>query len=161
MHLVRMHLFRMHLFRMHLFRIHLMRMHLVRMHLVSMHLFRMLLFRIHLIRMHLIRIHLFKMHLFKMHLFRMHLIRNKFKWLSVQRRVRLIHILAQWYLLKNEQSIVVKALRHNCASDFYREITRGDDSSLPVCSVSCTVHLKLFTNINILWVRPEITYNKQ
>jgi len=27
---------------------------------------------------------------------------------------------------------------------------RGDDSSLPVCSVSCTVHLQLFTNIDIL-----------
>ena len=26
---------------------------------------------------------------------------------------------------------------------------RGDDSSLPVCSVSCTVHLQVFTNIDI------------
>ena len=38
---------------------------------------------------------------------------------------------------------------------------RGDDSSLPVCSVSCTVHVQLFTNIDILYVRPESTYNKQ
>ena len=30
----------------------------------------------------------------------------------------------------------------------------GDDSSLPVCSVSCTVHLQLFTNIVIPKVRP-------
>ena len=27
---------------------------------------------------------------------------------------------------------------------------RGYGSSLPVCSVSCTVHLQLFTNIDIL-----------
>ena len=39
-------------------------------------------------------------------------------------------------------------------------LSRGDDSSLPVCSVSCTVHLQLFTNIDILWVRPESTYTK-
>ena len=30
--------------------------------------------------------------------------------------------------------------------------SRGDDSSLPVCSVSCTVQLQLFTNIDILWL---------
>ena len=40
-------------------------------------------------------------------------------------------------------------------------ISRGDDSSLPVCSVSCTVHLQLFTNIDILQVRPESPFNKQ
>ena len=28
--------------------------------------------------------------------------------------------------------------------------TQGDDSSLSVCSASCTVHLQLFTNIDIL-----------
>ena len=39
------------------------------------------------------------------------------------------------------------------------EYTGGDDSSLPVCSVSCTVHLQLY--IDILQVRPELTYNKQ
>ena len=33
--------------------------------------------------------------------------------------------------------------------------SRGDDSSLPVCSVSCTVHLHLFTNNGILQVRPK------
>ena len=27
---------------------------------------------------------------------------------------------------------------------FYKYLTRGDVSSLPVCSVSCTVHLQLF-----------------
>ena len=32
---------------------------------------------------------------------------------------------------------------------------KWDDSSLPVCSVSCTVHLQLFTNNDILLVRPE------
>ena len=37
----------------------------------------------------------------------------------------------------------------------------GNDSSLPVCLVSCTVYLQLFTNIDIQWVRPESTYNKQ
>ena len=39
--------------------------------------------------------------------------------------------------------------------------SRGDDSSLLVCSVSGTVHLQLFTNIDILLVRPESPYNKQ
>ena len=39
--------------------------------------------------------------------------------------------------------------------------SQGVDSSLPVCSVSCTVHLRLFTNIDILQVRPESTENKQ
>ena len=38
---------------------------------------------------------------------------------------------------------------------------KGDDSSLPVCSVSCIVHLQLFTYIDILYVRPESPYNKQ
>ena len=38
---------------------------------------------------------------------------------------------------------------------------QGDDSSLPVCSASCTVHLQLFTNIDILKARPESPYNKQ
>ena len=37
----------------------------------------------------------------------------------------------------------------------------GDDSSLPVDSASCTVHIKLFANIDVLYVRPETTYNKQ
>ena len=32
----------------------------------------------------------------------------------------------------------------------YNGWPRGDDSSLPVCLVSCTVHLQLFTNIDIL-----------
>ena len=36
---------------------------------------------------------------------------------------------------------------------------RLSDSSLPVCSVSCTVHLQLFTIIDILQVRSESTYN--
>ena len=31
-----------------------------------------------------------------------------------------------------------------------RTFPRGDDSSLPVCSVSFTVHLQLFTNNDIL-----------
>ena len=35
--------------------------------------------------------------------------------------------------------------------NLYQLVTeRGDYSSLPVCSVSCTVHLQLFTNIDIL-----------
>ena len=38
---------------------------------------------------------------------------------------------------------------------------QGDDSSLPVCSVSCTVHLQLFTNNDILQFRPESTYNNK
>ena len=40
-------------------------------------------------------------------------------------------------------------------------LTKGDDSSLPVCSVSCTVHLQLFTYIDILYVRPKTPYKKQ
>ena len=39
--------------------------------------------------------------------------------------------------------------------------TRGEDNSLPVCSVSCTVHLQLFTKNDMLQVRPESTFNKQ
>ena len=39
--------------------------------------------------------------------------------------------------------------------------TQGGDNSLPVCSVSCNVHLQLFTIIDILKVRSESTYNKQ
>ena len=37
---------------------------------------------------------------------------------------------------------------------------QGDDSFLPVCSVSCTVYLQLFTNIDVLYVRPESTYKQ-
>ena len=44
---------------------------------------------------------------------------------------------------------------------FNESFFRGDYSSLPVCSVRCTVHLQLFTNIDILLVRPESFYDKQ
>ena len=36
------------------------------------------------------------------------------------------------------------------------DLSGWDDSSLPVCSVSCTVHLQLFTNIIL-----ESSYSKQ
>ena len=40
-------------------------------------------------------------------------------------------------------------------------LTQGDDSSLPVCSVSCTVHLQLFTNNDILWLgQNQLIINK-
>ena len=32
-------------------------------------------------------------------------------------------------------------------------IIQGDDSSLPVCSVSCIVHLQLFTNILLIYYK--------
>ena len=38
---------------------------------------------------------------------------------------------------------------------------QGDDSSLPMCSVSRTVILQLFTNNDRLQIRPEYPYNKQ
>ena len=41
---------------------------------------------------------------------------------------------------------------HNLQT-FESDVPNGDDSSLPVCSASCTVHLQLFTNIVILLVR--------
>ena len=126
MHILGMHLFRMHSLRIHLFKMHLFRMHLVRMHLVRMHLFRMHLFWMHLLGMHLFRMHLFRMHLFWMHLVRMHLFRNEFKFLSIQRRVRPIHIFAPLYLLNNEESIV-KAflLRQNCVQVTFIENLPG------------------------------------
>ena len=34
-----------------------------------------------------------------------------------------------------------------CLDNFSMGFRQGDDSFLPVCSVSCTVHLQLFTNL--------------
>ena len=43
----------------------------------------------------------------------------------------------------------------NHISDF-----QGDDSSLPVCSVSCTVQLQLFTNIDYRLGQNQLIINK-
>ena len=50
-------------------------------------------------------------------------------------------------ILDKEKKLIQPFFQKNMLKFFQN---RADDSSSPVCSVSCTVHLQLFTNIDIL-----------
>ena len=62
-------------------------------------------------------------------------------------------------------TLVLSVLYFNTICTLYSVTLRGDDIFLPVCSVSCTIHLQLFTNYDILkenriYIRGEFTRKK-
>ena len=63
--------------------------------------------------------------------------------------------LLPWFDLRNSIVWIINGSRHWIAKESWEFrstiLLGGDDSFLPVCSVSCTVHLQLLTNIIIYY----------
>ena len=65
--------------------------------------------------------------------------------------IQFVYILNFFYSLKSKSTQMLRPQEGVLFNDTLLNFGLwGDDSSLPVCSVSCTVHLQLFTNIYIL-----------